>query len=129
VQLAREQQLEPDVGELRSFVGIPFYALLLMPLAWLPLETAFRIWIALQIVLLIGSRWWAFRRWGPDGLILLPVGAAVPLVRARLGGVAAGGTPRLRLRHRAARIALGLPQVAAMYRRTDSCARLREEMA
>jgi alpha-1,2-mannosyltransferase len=48
----------------------PFYALFLMPLAWLPFGPAFWVWLATQAAVLAGTWAWAFRRWGTDALIL-----------------------------------------------------------
>ena len=69
VQLARERQFVPELGALVPFVRLPFYALLLAPLALLPFGAAFWVWLGLQSVLLFGCWIWAYRRWGPDALI------------------------------------------------------------
>ena len=69
VQLQREQDYAPRLPELVPFVRLPFYALLLTPLAWLPFGIAFWAWLGLQAAVLAGTWVWAFRRWGADALI------------------------------------------------------------
>jgi Glycosyltransferase family 87 len=69
VQLERERRFVPKLDALVPFVRLPFYALILAPLALLPFGTAFWVWIGLQSLLLFGCWTWAFRRWGPDALI------------------------------------------------------------
>ncbi len=69
VQLLREQEYAPKIDELVPFVRPPFYAILLIPLAWLPFGAAFWAWIATQTGALMGIWAWAFRRWGADALI------------------------------------------------------------
>ncbi len=69
VQLQREQDYAPQLPELVPFVRLPFYALLLTPLAWLPFGIAFWAWLGLQAAVLAGTWVWAFRRWGGDALI------------------------------------------------------------
>jgi hypothetical protein len=69
IQLQREQEYDPQLKELVPFVRPPFYALLLIPLAWLPFGPAFWAWLAVQAAVLIGTWGWAFRRWGADALI------------------------------------------------------------
>jgi len=46
------------------FYSIPFFWL-----AWFPLKVAFKIWLALQIALLLGCCAWAWKRFGDDALI------------------------------------------------------------
>ncbi|MCB1020867.1 MAG: DUF2029 domain-containing protein [Acidobacteria bacterium] len=70
LQLAYEQRLFPQTETLWPFVRPHFYAVLLAPLAWLPFQTAFYVWTALQIGLLIGCWAWAARRFGEEALIL-----------------------------------------------------------
>lgn len=69
VQLNRERQYVPALPTLVPFVRPPFYALILAPLALLPIGLAFWIWLALQSTLLFGCWAWALARWGPDALI------------------------------------------------------------
>ena len=69
VQLARERRYVPTLDALVPFVRLPFYALILAPLALIPFGPAFWVWIGLQTALLIGCWVWAFRRWGPDALV------------------------------------------------------------
>jgi hypothetical protein len=69
VQLQREQEYAPRLTELVPFVRLPFYALLLAPLAWLPFGSAFWAWLGFQVAMLAGTWVWAFRRWGADALI------------------------------------------------------------
>jgi Glycosyltransferase family 87 len=69
VQLQREQEYAPQLRELVPFVRLPFYAVLLTPLAWLPFGIAFWAWLGLQAAVLAGTWAWAFRRWGADALI------------------------------------------------------------
>lgn len=69
VQLLREQEYVPKLPELVPYVRPPFYALLLVPLAWLPFGAAFWSWVAMQTAVLGGAWTWAFRRWGADALI------------------------------------------------------------
>jgi hypothetical protein len=69
-QLAVERRHYPDIPGLVPFVRPPYYAVLLSPLAFWPLDTAFHVWIAGQIVVLALICWWGVRRFGPDALIL-----------------------------------------------------------
>lgn len=69
VQLARERQIVPGTAVLIPFVRPAFYAAMLAPLALIPFELAFPIWVALQIALLMACWWWAFVRWGSDSLV------------------------------------------------------------
>lgn len=69
VQLAREREYSPQLPELVPFVRPPFYALVLVPLAWLPFGPAFWAWLSVQAAVLAGTWAWAFRSWGTDALI------------------------------------------------------------
>ena len=69
VQLARERRFVPELDALVPFVRPPFYAALLAPLALIPFQPAFWVWVALQIALLVCCWIWALRRWGPDAVI------------------------------------------------------------
>ena len=84
-QLAVAHQWSPPDTPLIPFIRPPFYALLLAPLSWLPFETAFRCWIALQIVLLLACWTWAFRRFGPIALAIgaLSISAALGIAHGQ----------------------------------------------
>src|SRR5579871_6726798 len=69
IQLERERRLVPQVQSLVPFVRPAFYAVILAPLALLPYNIAFTIWIALQSLLLIACWAWGWRRFGPDALV------------------------------------------------------------
>ena len=69
VQLARERRIFPQLHSLVPFVRPGFYAALLMPLALLPYNTAFVVWIAAQSLLLVGCWVWIWRLFGPDALV------------------------------------------------------------
>ena len=58
VQLARERKFVPDLPQLVPFVRPIFYALALAPIAALPYNTAFIVWITLQSALLIACWIW-----------------------------------------------------------------------
>jgi hypothetical protein len=69
VQLEREHRIFPGLPTLVPFVRPAFYAAILAPLSLLPYNTAFIVWIAIQIALLIGCwiyGWWKF---GPNALV------------------------------------------------------------
>jgi hypothetical protein len=68
-QLARERALVPRAAQLVPFVRPHFYAALLAPLAALPFERAFILWVGLQAGLLVACCVWAWRRFGPDALV------------------------------------------------------------
>lgn len=68
-QFEIERCLVPDLPTVVPFVRPPAYAALLEPLATLPLPLAFRIWLAIQIALLLMSWGWAIWKFGPNGLI------------------------------------------------------------
>ncbi len=82
VQLARERRFVPQTDALVPFVRPAFYAALLAPLALIPFQAAFWVWIILQTALLVGCWIWAVRRWGPDaaifGALYLPTGLGIP---------------------------------------------------
>jgi len=84
VQLERERRYVPRVDALVPFVRPAFYALLLAPLALLPYNTAFVVWIALQCCLLIGCWVWGARRFGPNALVFASFFLPPPL------GIASG---------------------------------------
>src|SRR5580692_11548318 len=69
VQLEREHRIFPGLPTLVPFVRPSFYAAILAPLSLLPYNTAFVVWVAIQITLLIGCwvyGWWKF---GPNALV------------------------------------------------------------
>ncbi len=68
-QSAVSRRLEPDVTLVFPFVRPPFYALALSPLALLPYDHAFRIWIGIQTTLLLACWGWAWKVFGPDALV------------------------------------------------------------
>jgi hypothetical protein len=68
-QLAVERQLAPSTVELVPFVRPPFYALILAPLGWLPLGTAFVCWILLQAGVLIACLRWGWQRFGTTAVV------------------------------------------------------------
>jgi len=68
-QLEIEREFVPDLPALVPFVRPAVYAKVLEPLAAMPLQRAFWVWVAIQIVIL-GLCWtWAARRFGPSGLV------------------------------------------------------------
>jgi len=69
VQLARERRLAPSTEVLVPFVRPHFYALFLSPLALFPFNTAFVAWIVLQSSLYLAFGFWAWRRFGEEGLV------------------------------------------------------------
>lgn len=84
VQLQRERKFVPSTGVLQPFVRPSFYALVLAPLALIPLTTAFWLWIAAQSALLIACWAWGFRRFGANALVFAAFSLPGPL------GVASG---------------------------------------
>ena len=66
VQLERERRFVPQLDALVPFVRPHFYAAILAPLALIPFRPALWVWLAIQVLLLIGCCYWAYRRWGPD---------------------------------------------------------------
>lgn len=70
VQLAHQKAIDPSVPYLVPFVRLHWYAAFLSPLSFLPLATAFWIWIGIQIASLLGLWVWCKRQWGADSLIL-----------------------------------------------------------
>jgi hypothetical protein len=76
-QFQIERTLVPDLPALVPFVRPPIYADLLAPLASMPLKTAFWVWVAIQIAILMACWGWAAWRFGPNGLmwaaVFLPV--------------------------------------------------------
>lgn len=69
------------VPVLAPYIRPPHYAFFLQPLAWLPLDHAFVVWLTINIALALAAWYWAFRRFGPDALIycafFIPVGYGI----------------------------------------------------
>ncbi|MBI1357121.1 MAG: DUF2029 domain-containing protein [Acidobacteria bacterium] len=68
-QFAAQRRFDPDARELWPFVRPPFYAALL---SWLPLfsfDAAFRLWLGLQIAVLLACWAWAARELGPSSVV------------------------------------------------------------
>ncbi len=84
VQLERERRFVPDLPQLVPFVRPLFYALALAPIAAMPYDVAFTVWIALQSALLLACWIWGRRRFGPDAFIFAALFLPGPL------GVASG---------------------------------------
>lgn len=84
VQLERERRYVPRTDALVPFVRPAFYALLLAPLALLPYNAAFVVWIAVQCAALIGCWVWGWRRFGPNALVFASFFLPPPL------GIASG---------------------------------------
>jgi hypothetical protein len=79
VQLARERRIFPQLRALVPFVRPAFYAAFLIPLALLPYGTAFVVWIAAQIALLLACWAWGLRRFGADALVFAALYLPCPL--------------------------------------------------
>ncbi len=79
VQLARERRIFPRLPALVPFVRPVAYAALLSPLALLPYEAAFRVWIAAQVVLLLACWAWGWWRFGPNALVFAAMYLPAPL--------------------------------------------------
>lgn len=69
VQLAVEKSITPQRTILVPFVRPHFYAAVLAPLGALSFETAFRVWIALQLSLLGIFLWLIWREFGSESLV------------------------------------------------------------
>lgn len=69
-QLAKERQFVPHVPQLVPFVRMPFYAVLLTPLAALPFGAAFWFWLGAQTTVLLAIWRWIGTRFGAESLIL-----------------------------------------------------------
>lgn len=70
VQLSYERRFAPKVPDLVPFVRPHAYALFLSPIAFLPYNTAFGLWLTIHIALLLACLAWGARRFGPDALVL-----------------------------------------------------------
>jgi len=68
-QFEIERSLLPDLPALVPFVRPPIYAGVLSPIARMPIQRAFWVWIGLQSLILAVCWAWAARRFGPSGLI------------------------------------------------------------
>jgi len=69
VQLEQERVYVPRLPDLVPFVRPHVYALVLAPLALIPFESAFWVWIASQTLLLFGCWYWAYRQYPADSLV------------------------------------------------------------
>ena len=69
LQLKKEQEFVPHIVEVVPFVRPAFYAGLLVPLTFLPRESAFWCWLLLQFAILMACWRWAWRRFGADALV------------------------------------------------------------
>lgn len=68
-QLTQERVYVPQLPNLVPFVRPHVYALVLAPLALIPFEAAFWVWIGFQSLLLFGCWYWAYRRYPADSLV------------------------------------------------------------
>src|ERR1700719_4251102 len=71
LQVRTQKPLIPARPAPVFFVRPHVYAALLAPLALFPLRQSFIVWVVLQGCILIAIGIWAYRRFGPDALILL----------------------------------------------------------
>lgn len=69
VQLEREHRIFPTLASLVPFVRPAFYAVALAPLALLPYNVAFVVWIMLQSLLLIACWVWGWWKFGSGALV------------------------------------------------------------
>jgi hypothetical protein len=69
VQWEVQRHVVPDEPILSVFPRPPYFAVLVAPLALLPLRPAFCVWLGIQMALLVICFGWAARRFGEDGLI------------------------------------------------------------
>ncbi|GIU77284.1 MAG: hypothetical protein KatS3mg005_0522 [Bryobacteraceae bacterium] len=79
LQLERERALAGEGRSLVPFVRPHFYALALSPLARLPLDTAFRAWIALQASLLLLLLFLIWRDRGSEAALLAAMFACLTI--------------------------------------------------
>jgi glycosyl transferase family 87 len=68
-QQARQHEIQPDNPVFTWFMRPPFGALLFAPLASMPYDTAFRVFLASQYAGLAVFIGWAFRRFGQQALL------------------------------------------------------------
>lgn len=83
-QLEHQRRIVPQLPALVPFIRPLFYALVLTPLALLPYNAAFVVWIGAQAVLLLACWTWGWRRFGADALVFAALFLPGPL------GIAAG---------------------------------------
>ena len=69
-QLAFQREVIHSTSGLMPYIRPPFHALLMAPLGLLPLNTAFAVWLAGQIALLVGCWAWGSRRFGPGAALV-----------------------------------------------------------
>jgi len=68
-QKLRQNEIQPDNPIFTWFMRPPFGALLFAPFAWMPYDTAFRVFLGSQYLGLAVFVWWAFRRFGQRALL------------------------------------------------------------
>ena len=69
VQWSMQQTVLPQEPILSIFPRPPFFAALVAPMSALPYQTAFVLWLSLQLILLAVCLFWAWRRFGEDALV------------------------------------------------------------
>jgi hypothetical protein len=69
LQSSVQKRVYPEEKELSVFPRPVFYSIPFFWLAWFPLKVAFKIWLALQLALLLACCAWAWKRFGDDALI------------------------------------------------------------
>ena len=72
LQAQIEYGLAPDMPVVTPFTRPAFYSLLCIPLTWMPLFTAFAVWIGLGVATALAIWYWAFRKYGPEALVYCP---------------------------------------------------------
>ena len=78
IQSKVEYQLAPDIPIFTPFPRPAFSALFYIPLTFLPLKTAFTVWVALGIAIVFAIWAWAARTYGPE--ILVYCAFCIPLM-------------------------------------------------
>jgi hypothetical protein len=77
-----QQTIAPENPSVIPFARPHFYAVALIPLSWLPYDTAFWSWLALQTVILLACWAWIAKRFGADGLVIaaffFPAATGIP---------------------------------------------------
>ncbi len=69
VQWSVQQGVLPQEPILSVFPRPPYFAALVAPMAALPYQDAFILWLAVQVVLLAICFYWAWKRFGDDALV------------------------------------------------------------
>jgi hypothetical protein len=70
VQETAERALLPTLPVYVPYIRPPFYALLVAPLAALPVRSAFAVWIGVNAAVLLACWFWGYRRFGLPALVL-----------------------------------------------------------